>query len=77
MEHLSFREELPAIEAVIAGQGIGIFSDALVASDLARGSLVKAFDLGLPGYRFFLVHRAGHTREKLIATFSSWLLSAT
>ena len=37
MEHLSFREELHAIEAVIAGQGIGIFSDVLVARELAAG----------------------------------------
>ncbi len=35
MDHLSFREELHAIEAVIAGQGIGIFSDVLVARELA------------------------------------------
>ena len=33
MDHLSFREELHAIEAVIAGQGIGIFSDVLVAQE--------------------------------------------
>jgi len=50
MEHLSFREEFHAIEAVIAGQGVGIFSDVLVAHELAAGTLVKAFDLSLPGY---------------------------
>ena len=49
MQHLSFREELHAIEAVVAGQGIGIFSNVLVASELASGALVKAFDLSLPG----------------------------
>jgi LysR family transcriptional regulator, glycine cleavage system transcriptional activator len=43
MQHLSFREELHAIEAVIAGQGIGIFSDVLVAHELSAGTLVKAF----------------------------------
>ncbi|MET0568757.1 MAG: LysR substrate-binding domain-containing protein, partial [Hyphomicrobiaceae bacterium] len=35
MEHLSFREELHAIEAVLAGQGVGLFSDVLVAPALA------------------------------------------
>jgi hypothetical protein len=50
MEHLSFREELHAIEAVIAGQGVGIFSDVLVAKELAAGTLVKAFAVSLPGY---------------------------
>ena len=33
MEHLNFREELHAIDAVLAGQGIGIFSDLLVATN--------------------------------------------
>jgi LysR family transcriptional regulator, glycine cleavage system transcriptional activator len=73
MEHLSFREELHAIEAVIAGQGIGLFSDVLVASDLASGALVKAIDLSLSGYRFYIVRRANHSRERTILTFTEWL----
>ncbi len=75
MEHLSFREELHAIEAVIAGQGIGIFSDVLVAPELAAGTLVKAFSLSLPGYRFYVVHTPGHPREKAIRAFEKWLQS--
>jgi LysR family glycine cleavage system transcriptional activator len=75
MEHLSFREELHAIEAVIAGQGIGIFSDVLVAHELAAGTLVKAFDLRLPGYRFYLVHPPDHPRVKTLRAFSTWLRS--
>jgi LysR family transcriptional regulator, glycine cleavage system transcriptional activator len=73
MEHLSFREELHAIDAVIAGQGIGILSDVLVAPELATGALVKAFDLSLPGYRFYAVHTPGHPRGKTIRAFASWL----
>ena len=76
MEHLSFREELHAIEAVIAGQGIGIFSDVLVASELAAGTLVRAFDLSLPGYRFYVVRVPGHPREKTIGAFERWVRSA-
>jgi LysR family transcriptional regulator, glycine cleavage system transcriptional activator len=75
VDHLSFREELHAIEAVIAGQGIGIFSDVLVAQELATGTLVKAFDVPLTGYRFHLVHTSGHPREKVIQAFSMWLQS--
>jgi LysR family glycine cleavage system transcriptional activator len=56
LKHLSFREELHAIEAVIAGQGIAICSDVLVARELATGVLVKALNLALPGYGFYLVH---------------------
>jgi LysR family glycine cleavage system transcriptional activator len=76
MQHLSLREELHAIEAAIAGQGIGIFSDALVARELDAGTLVKAFDLSLPGYSFYLVRRPEHPREKAIRAFSAWVRSA-
>ena len=75
MDHLSFREELHAIEAVIAGQGIGIFSNVLVAHELAAGTLVKAFDMSLPGYRFYVVLTPGHPREKTIQAFATWLQS--
>lgn len=77
MDHLSFREELHAIEAVIAGQGIGIFSNVLVARELAAGTLVKAFDVSLPGYCFYVVRKPGHPREKTIQAFSAWLQSVT
>ena len=77
MQHLSFREELHAIEAVIAGQGVGIFSDVLVAQELATGTLVKAFKLSLPGYSFYVIRRPGHPRERAIRAFSEWLQSAT
>lgn len=75
MEHLNFREELHAIEAVLAGQGIGIFSDVLLAGELASGALVKAFNVSLPGYRSYVVHTAGHPREKTIKVFAGWLRS--
>jgi LysR family glycine cleavage system transcriptional activator len=75
MDHLSFREELHAIEAVIAGQGIGLFSNVPVAHELTHGSLVKAFDVSLPGYRYYLVRQSGHRRDKTIQAFSMWLQS--
>jgi LysR family transcriptional regulator, glycine cleavage system transcriptional activator len=75
VDHLSFREELHAIEAVIAGQGIGLFSNVLVAPELKAGTLVKAFDVSLPGYRYYLVHQPNHPREKIIKAFSTWLQS--
>jgi LysR family transcriptional regulator, glycine cleavage system transcriptional activator len=77
MDHLSFREELHAIEAVIAGQGVGILSDVLVAPELAAGTLVKAFDLCLPGYSYYLVRTSGHPREKAIQSFAAWLQALT
>ncbi|WP_253075254.1 LysR substrate-binding domain-containing protein [Bradyrhizobium sp. 138] len=76
MQHLSFREELHAIEAVIAGQGVGVFSDVLVANDLAAGRLVKVFKLSLPGYGFHVVSKPNHPRARTIRAFSEWLRSS-
>ena len=75
MDHLSFREELHAIEAVIAGQGIGLFSNVLVAPELNTQTLVKAFDVSLPGYQYYLVHQPDHHREKIIKSVSMWIQS--
>ncbi len=76
MDHLHFREELHAIEAVVAGQGIGICSDVLVANELIAGRLVKALPLDLPGYGFYVVHKRDHTRMKAIEAFTNWVQSA-
>ena len=72
---LSFREELHAIDAVVAGQGIAILSDVVVSSELHRGALVKAHALSLPGYGFYLVHLANHPRQPLVEAFSTWMRS--
>ena len=71
----SFREELHAIDAVIAGQGIGVVSDVLAARELATGELVKVLDLSLPGFGFYVAHIADHPRRKIIDAFTSWLRS--
>jgi LysR family glycine cleavage system transcriptional activator len=72
---LSFREELHAIEAVLAGQGIALCSDVIVADDLASGGLVKAFDLALPGYGFYPVYGPNHPRRATIEVFVQWFSS--
>jgi LysR family transcriptional regulator, glycine cleavage system transcriptional activator len=72
---LSFREELHAIEAVMAGQGVAICSDIVVGRELKSGALVKAHTLSLSGYGFHLVHLPDHPREPIIATFSAWMRS--
>jgi LysR family transcriptional regulator, glycine cleavage system transcriptional activator len=73
---LSFREELHAIDAVVAGQGIAICSDVVVSRELRSGALIKAHQLSLPGYGFYLVHMPHHPREPTIMAFSSWMRSS-
>ncbi len=70
---LSFREELHAIDAVAAGEGIAILSDIVVGRELKSGALVKAHDLSLPGYGFYVAHVPGHPEQPSIDAFSAWL----
>jgi LysR family transcriptional regulator, glycine cleavage system transcriptional activator len=70
---LSFREELHAIEAVVAGQGIALCGDVVVADDLASGALVRALDLALPGYGFYPVYARNHPRQAIIEAFVRWI----
>lgn len=74
---LSFREELHAIDAVAAGQGIAMLSDVVVGRELKSGVLVKAHDLSLPGYGFYVVHVANHPEQPSIEAFSAWLRLVT
>ena len=73
---LSFREELHAIDAVVAGQGIAICSDVVVSHELNCGTLVKAHPLSLPGYGFYLVSMAHHARQTSIEAFATWMGAA-
>ena len=73
---LSFREELHAIDAVVARQGVAILSDVVVSHELERGTLVKAHPLSLPGYGFYTVHMPNHPRAAVIGEFSAWARSA-
>lgn len=70
---LSFSEELHAIDAAIAGQGIAICSDVVVGDELKRGTLVKALETSIPGYRFYLAYSPGNPRQGVIEAFGSWM----
>jgi LysR family glycine cleavage system transcriptional activator len=72
-DSLSFREELHAIEAVIAGQGIAILSDVLVGRELQSGALVKVLDRPLPGFGFYFTHVPDHPRQPVIKSFHAWI----
>jgi LysR family glycine cleavage system transcriptional activator len=76
MTHLTFREEAHAIEAAIAGQGFALCSDVLTEGDLARGALVKALAISLPGYNFYVTHVPGTARQRSIDAFSAWIAGA-
>jgi LysR family transcriptional regulator, glycine cleavage system transcriptional activator len=72
LKQLSFREELHAIEAVIAGQGIAIIHDVLIANELEAGTLTRAIDATAPGPSYFMTYNANHPRRVLIEQFAEW-----
>jgi LysR family glycine cleavage system transcriptional activator len=72
LDQLTFREELHAIDALIAGQGIAICDDCLVAEELRSGRLVKALDSEIPGASYYLLYRADHPRRTIIEEFFNW-----
>lgn len=62
------------IEAAIAGQGIALARRSLVEADLARGRLVRLFDLSVEDiYAYFLVWNPENSRADSIKTFRVWL----
>jgi LysR family transcriptional regulator, glycine cleavage system transcriptional activator len=75
LQQMTFREELHAIDAALAEQGVIIVSDLLVARELEEGTLVRAVNTALPGYGFYLVHTPDHPRQALIDLFVAWALS--
>lgn len=69
---VSFREELHAIEAAVAGQGVAICSDVLIAPEMENGKLVPVSNVTLSGYGFYIVHRPDHPRAGSIQAFVDW-----
>lgn len=69
---VTFREEMHAIDAVVAGQGVGILSDVVVSHELRRGKLVKAHAFSLPGYGFYVAYLPDHPRQAVIREFGTW-----
>ncbi len=72
---LRFEEEIHAIDAVVAGQGIAICSDLLVREELMNGKLQRVSDVTLPGFGFYLVHQSQNVKQKSIAAFCNWVHS--
>jgi LysR family transcriptional regulator, glycine cleavage system transcriptional activator len=75
LDQLTFREELHAIDAVIAGQGMAICDDLLVAEELRSGRLVKALDSEIPGAAYYMLYRADHPSKAIIEDFFKWAKS--
>ena len=70
---MRFREELHAIGAVVAGQGVAICSDLLVRKELSEGLLVPLSPVTLEGYGLYLVTLHDRATEGTVQTFCEWM----
>lgn len=71
----SFREELHAIDAAVAGQGIALCSDVVVGDLLRAGTLRKAHAHALPGLGYYVMHAGRPDSLADVQRFSDWLLA--
>lgn len=70
---LSFTDEIHAVQATIAGQGVGLLSLTLVAEELASGALVQPFALSLESFRYDLVYSARAAERPATMLLKQWI----
>lgn len=66
-----------AIEGALAGQGLALTSDELIADDLAAGRLVRFSDIGMAYGGYLLVYLEETGRRRAVRAFRDWLLAET
>lgn len=71
---LHFSDEVHAIQAAIAGQGVALINLALVSDELRTEMLCKPFDTELAGHDFHLVWPEAWDADADIAEVRAWLL---
>lgn len=73
---LRVSEEIHAIEAALAGEGVSLASDVEVALDISAKRLVMPIDVGIVGFMFRVAHLRSHPRASDIALFANWARKA-
>ncbi|MCM5680030.1 LysR substrate-binding domain-containing protein [Schlegelella sp. S2-27] len=71
---LRFSEEVHAIQAAIAGQGVALLSTTLVHDELQRGVLRSPFGPMLGGRRFWLLQHRARQPSAACRAVAQWLL---
>ena len=72
---LQFSDEVHAIQAAIAGQGIALVNLTLAAEELGAGLLCQPFGPELSGHPFHLVWPEAGDADPALADVRNWLLS--
>jgi DNA-binding transcriptional LysR family regulator len=66
-----------AVEAAVAGQGILLVSDEVVAGEVAAGRLICISEVGFREGGYHLISGDGVQRRKAVRVFRDWLLEET
>ncbi|KKX28420.1 LysR substrate-binding domain-containing protein [Rhizobium sp. LC145] len=69
----TFSEEVHAIDAAVAGQGVVLASEVLVSDLLARGELIRVSQITLPGLAFWGVFLSSNPRAGELKLFMDWM----
>lgn len=69
---LHFSDETHAIQAAVAGQGIGLLSTLLVAPELASGALVERFGPRMAAHGYYLLTRPDSANAAVDAV-AAWI----
>ncbi|MBR8059852.1 LysR substrate-binding domain-containing protein [Burkholderia dolosa] len=70
---LRFNDEIHAMQATLAGQGVGLISLTLVADELANGTLVRPFDLALESFQYDLVYSPRSATRQATEILKGWV----
>lgn len=68
---------LLAVEAALAGHGVLLVSDEIVAGEVAAGRLVQVSSVGFCEGGYHLVQGEGVLRRKAVRVFRDWLVQET
>lgn len=68
-----FFDETHTVAAALAGQGVGLMSQALIADELLRGTLVQPFGPELPGSPFQLVWPEARGDDPAVVAVRDWV----
>ncbi|ASY71494.1 D-serine dehydratase transcriptional activator (plasmid) [Sinorhizobium fredii CCBAU 83666] len=76
LKSLRFSHSSLAIDAAIAGQGIALATEALVAADLAAGRLCRPLDFAVTDeLGFYIVHPRSPRKAEHVRSMRDWLLA--
>lgn len=72
---LIFTDESQAIQAALAGHGVALLAQSLIADELARGALIQTFAqiLEMEGYGYDFVYVPDREQSPRIAALRAWI----